>query len=94
MIAMGNLAAITDSLGNNINYSYDSEGNKIKEEIKDSASTLQKTLSYSVRCLKQAERRSSIPDTNYTQYTYDNMGNRKTSRTSERQLQRTIITMP
>ena len=33
---MGNLSAIKDSLNNTINYTYDSEGSRLMEEIKDS----------------------------------------------------------
>ena len=44
---MGSPASISDSQGNSINYTYDSEGNKLTEQIKDNAGTLQKSLRYS-----------------------------------------------
>jgi RHS repeat-associated protein len=77
--SMGNLSTIKDSLNNTINYTYDSEGNRITEQIKDSAGSLQKSLSYSYDALN---RRSKIinPDNNYTQYTYDALGNKKTAK--------------
>ena len=40
------LTTITDGLGNTINYTYDSGGNKLKEEIKDPQGILKKTVAF------------------------------------------------
>jgi YD repeat-containing protein len=53
---MGNLSTITDSLNNTINYTSDSEGNKLTEQIKDSTGTLQKSLSYSYDALNRLSK--------------------------------------
>jgi YD repeat-containing protein len=66
---MGNPTSISDSLGNSINYTYDSEGNKLTEQIKDSSGTLQKSLSYQYDALNRLQRITN-PDSNYTEYSY------------------------
>ena len=62
---MGNLSAIKDSLNNTINYTYDSEGSRLKEEIKDSLGTLQKTLSYQYDALNRLSKIVN-PDNSFT----------------------------
>jgi RHS repeat-associated protein len=73
--SMGNLTTIKDSLNNSLNYTYDSIGNKLTEQIKDSAGSLQKTLSYQYDALNRLSKVTN-PDSAYTQYTYDSRGNR------------------
>ncbi len=77
--SMGSLVTIKDSLNNTINYNYDSEGNKLTEDIKDSSNTLQKTLSYQYDALNRLTRITN-PDSSYTEYSYDFRGNRSAIR--------------
>ena len=77
---MGNLTSISDSLGNSINYTYDSEGNKLTEQIKDNSGALQKSLSYQYDALNRLQRTIN-PDNTYTEYSYDGLGNRTSLRT-------------
>ncbi|ACM22016.1 RHS repeat protein [Geotalea daltonii FRC-32] len=70
----GKLSKISDGLGNSLNYSYDSEGNKLKEEIKDPTGVLQKTLSYQYDALNRLKQVKN-PDATYTEYGYDSLGN-------------------
>ena len=76
----GNLITIKDNAGNSINYAFDSEGNRLKEEIKDTLGTLQKTLSYQYDTLNRLSKIVN-PDSTYTQYGYDFRGNRTSLRT-------------
>jgi len=71
----GNLTKITDNDKNSINYTYDNKGNRTKEEIKDSATVLQKTLSYEYDLLNRLKKTIN-PDTSYTEYGYNSRGNR------------------
>ncbi len=75
----GNLIKITDNNGNSINYSYDTKGNRIKEEIKDTSGNLQKTVSYQYDLPNQLTRIDN-PDGGYTLYGYDSRGNRVTAK--------------
>jgi len=75
----GKLNKITDSLGNSLNYSYDSEGNQLKEEIKDTTAVLQKTISYQYDALNRLTKTIN-PDTTFTQYGYDSLGNMTSSK--------------
>ena len=68
---MGNLTRISDSQGNSINYTYDSEGNKLTEEIKDAGGSLQKSLSYSYDALNRLSRGSRIRTAAIHEYSYD-----------------------
>lgn len=76
--ANGNQSQITDNAGNSITYHYDSEGNKLKEEIKDTAGTLQKTLSYQYDALNRLTKVIN-PDNTFTQFGYDSRNNRTSS---------------
>lgn len=62
-----------------IDYTYDSEGNKLTEQIKDSGGSLQKTLSYQYDALNRLSKVVN-PDSSYTQYSYDSRGNKSASR--------------
>jgi len=71
----GNLSKISDSLGNSVNYSYDSVGNRLSEEIRDAQNLLQKSLTYQYDNLNHLYRVTN-PDNSYSQYLYDSRGNR------------------
>lgn len=71
----GNLARITDNDGNYISYTYDNRGNKIKEEIKDAAGVLQKTLSYTYDAINR-QKQTINPDSSLTETGYDKNGNK------------------
>jgi RHS repeat-associated protein len=73
---LGNLTSISDILGNSINYTYDSEGNRLTEQIKDPGEVLQKSLSYSYDALNRLELITN-PDNSYTKYSYYGQGNRR-----------------
>ena len=83
--AMGNLSSIKDNANNSINYTHDSEGNKLTEQIKDSGNSLQKTLSYQYDALNRLSKIVN-PDNSYTQYGYDYRGNRTSLQTPNTQL--------
>jgi len=70
--ANGELSKITDSLGNSVNYSYDSDGNRLKEEIKDTQGTLKKTLSFQYDALNRLVKAVN-PDSTFTQTNYDSL---------------------
>src|SRR5574341_317703 len=72
----GNLTTIKDSQNNSINYAHDSEGNRLKEEIKDTLGTLQKTLSYQYDALNRLNKTVN-PDSTFAEYAYDFRSNRK-----------------
>ncbi len=73
--SLDRLTTITDGLGNTINYTYDSAGNRLKEDIKDPQGTLTKTVSYQYDVLGRLWRINN-PDGNYWEYQYDVRGNR------------------
>jgi len=72
--AAGLLEKIQDSQGNSISYHYDSEGNRLREEIKDPGAQLTK---YADLVYDSKNRVSRIvqPDTTSTSYLYDAVGN-------------------
>ncbi len=69
------LTEITDSLGNKIQYQYDVEGNRTREEVKDPQGTLKRYLDFTYDAYKHLKKIIN-PDTNYTEYSYDGRGNR------------------
>jgi len=69
------LTEISDNLGNKIQYQYDVEGNRTREETKDPQGTLKKCLDFTYDAYKHLKKIIN-PDTNYTEYTYDGRGNR------------------
>ena len=73
------MPTITDSQSNRLNYTYDSEGNKLTDQTKDSSGSLQKSLSYSYDALNRLKRITN-PDNSYTEYDYYGSGNRKSAK--------------
>jgi RHS repeat-associated protein len=69
------LTEIRDTLGNKIQYQYDVEGNRTREETKDPQGTLKRYLDFTYDAYKHLKKIIN-PDTNYTEYTYDGRGNR------------------
>jgi RHS repeat-associated protein len=68
------LTEIKDSLNNRIQYQYDVEGNRIREETKDLDGTLKKYLDFTYDAYNNLKR-IVTPDTSYTEYTYDGRNN-------------------
>ncbi len=68
------LTEIKDSLDNKIQYQYDVEGNRIREETKDPQGTLKKYLDFTYDVYNNLKRIIN-PDTSYTEYTYDGRKN-------------------
>jgi RHS repeat-associated protein len=69
----GNLGMIKDSSSNTINYASDSEGNRLSTQIKDSAGTLQRSVSYQY---DQKNRLTSVASAGSSvQYSYDSRNN-------------------
>jgi RHS repeat-associated protein len=73
------LTEIKDSLDNKIQYQYDVEGNRIKEEIKDPQGTLKKYLDFTYDAYNNLKQIIN-PDTTFTEYTYDGRKNRTASK--------------
>jgi YD repeat-containing protein len=73
------LTEIKDSLDNKIQYQYDVEGNRIKEEIKDPLGTLKKYLDFTYDAYNNLKQIIN-PDTTYTEYTYDGRKNPTSSK--------------
>ena len=73
------LTEIKDSLDNKIQYQYDVEGNRIREETKDPLGTLKKYLDFTYDAYNNLKRIIN-PDTTYTEYTYDGRKNPTTSK--------------
>jgi RHS repeat-associated protein len=70
------LTEIKDSLNNKIQYQYDVEGNRSREEIKDSQNTLKKSLDFAYDAYNRLIQIKN-PDLGqtFTEYTYDGRGN-------------------
>lgn len=68
------LIEIRDTLGNKIQYQYDLEGNRIREEIRDPQGSLKKYLDLAYDAYNNL-RRIINPDGTYTEYTYDGRKN-------------------
>jgi len=75
--AYGNLKTIKDNAGNTINYTYDSEGNRLSEEIDDVNGSLQKKLNFEYDALNRLKKIVN-PDGSHADYAY----NARASRTS------------
>ncbi|OPY67215.1 MAG: putative deoxyribonuclease RhsC [Syntrophorhabdus sp. PtaU1.Bin002] len=73
------LTTITDILGNRISYQYDVEGNRTGEDIRDPQGTLKKSLAFTFDAYNRLKRIVN-PDFTYTEYTYDDKGNRIAAR--------------
>ena len=74
---LGYVTQISDSLGNTLNYAYDSKGNRINEENKDPTNVIHRTLSYQYDALNRLAQ-INLPDTSQStiQNAYDALGNR------------------
>jgi len=68
------LTEIKDSLDNKIQYQYDVEGNRTREETKDPQGTLKKYLDFTYDAYNNLKKIVN-PDTTYTEYTYDGRKN-------------------
>jgi len=68
------LTEIKDSLDNKIQYQYDVEANRIREETKDPQGTLKKYLDFTYDAYNNLKKIIN-PDTTYTEYTYDGRKN-------------------
>jgi RHS repeat-associated protein len=68
------LTEIKDSLDNKIQYQYDVEGNRTREETKDPVGTLKKNLDFTYDAYNNLKKIIN-PDTTYTEYTYDGRKN-------------------
>jgi len=73
------LTEIRDTLGNKIQYQYDVEGNRTREETKDPAGTLKKYLDFTYDAYNNLKKIIN-PDTTYTEYTYDGRKNPTSSK--------------
>jgi RHS repeat-associated protein len=73
------LSQVTDTLGNKITYAYDVEGNRISENIYDPSNTLKKYLTFTHDTYNRLKRIIN-PDSTYTEYAYDDKGNRTSFR--------------
>jgi RHS repeat-associated protein len=70
------LATIQDGLGSTITYTYDSMGNRIREEVKDPGGALQRTVSFQHDVLNRLFRATN-PGGSFTEYQYAHAGNQK-----------------
>jgi RHS repeat-associated protein len=73
------LTEIKDSLNNKIQYQYDVEGNRSREETKDPQGTLKKYLDFTYDAYNNLKKIIN-PDTNYTEYSYDGRRNRTSAK--------------
>jgi RHS repeat-associated protein len=73
------LTEIKDSLDNKIQYQYDVEGNRTREETKDPQGTLKKYIDFTYDAYNNLKKIIN-PDTTYTEYTYDGRKNRTASK--------------
>ncbi|MFC1824940.1 RHS repeat-associated core domain-containing protein, partial [Thermodesulfobacteriota bacterium] len=70
----GLLERIEDSLGNGILYSYDPEGNRIREEIQDDGGTLRRYVDYEYDGFNRLKK-THYPEGPYEERNYDDAGN-------------------
>ncbi len=73
------LTEIRDNLGNKIQYQYDVEGNRTREETKDPQGTLKRYLDFTYDAYRHLKKIIN-PDTNYTEYSYDGRENRTSAK--------------
>jgi RHS repeat-associated protein len=73
------ITEIRDNLGNKIQYQYDVEGNRTREETKDPQGTLKKYLDFTYDAYNHLKKIIN-PDTFYTEYSYDGRGNRTSAK--------------
>lgn len=76
----GYLVEISDSLNNRIIYGYDTEGNRVSEDVKDTSGTLRKSLQYQYDQFDRVFKVLYPDGGNYDEFGYDNVGNRTSSR--------------
>ncbi len=69
------LTEIRDNLGNKIQYQYDVEGNRSREEVKDPQGILKKYLDFTYDAYNHLKRIIN-PDTSDTEYTHNGRGSR------------------
>ncbi len=69
------LTGIQDNQGNKITYSYDVEGNRTREEVRDPGNVLKKYLDLTYDAYNNIYRIVN-PDSTYTQYTYNERSER------------------
>jgi len=72
---LSNLITIIDNAGNTINYTYDSEGNRLGEETRNINGVLINTQGYLYDALNRLAQIKNF-DASYTAYGYDGRGNR------------------
>jgi YD repeat-containing protein len=73
--AANRLTKITDALGHSIGYTYDTEGNRRREERKDPSGVIKAYLDMTYDEANRLKRITN-PDATFTEYGYDSMGNR------------------
>lgn len=73
--AANRLTQINDDLGNRIQYAYDTQGNRTREERKDPGGVIKTYLDMQYDTLNRLDRVTN-PDSSYTAYDYDPNGNR------------------
>lgn len=71
---VGQLTAVHDQLGNYVQFSYDSEGNRTEEQHFDSGNTLHRSLLYEYDSFNRLQKIIN-PDAGFTQLATDNNGN-------------------
>ncbi|MCB2182258.1 MAG: RHS domain-containing protein [Desulfobulbaceae bacterium] len=71
----GRLSEIQDNNGNSISYMYDTEGNRIRHEIRDPEGILRKATDYQYDAYNRLQK-IIRPDSLFQEFHYDNAGNR------------------
>jgi len=70
----GLVETITDNIGNYIHYTYNTEGNRTREEIRDDAGTLAKYTDFTFDAFNRLYR-VTYPDENFKSYSWHHKGN-------------------
>jgi len=76
----GKLVGLSDSLGNRITYTYDSEGNRVSELTYGATGELGRSIQYQYDGLNRLWRTIYPDGTEYEEYGYDAVGNRTSVR--------------